>query len=457
MERIHNCKFKHCTLLFLLLALICITGCSSAKKKEPVTVSIWHVYGGQAESPLNDMIDEFNNTVGLEENIRVQVASVTNTNTIHENVLSSAFNDPGADDLPDMFVSYPKTVLAMPDSSVLVDYKDYFTENELSEFIPEFIDEGTIDGRLMILPIAKSTEIMFINKTAFDRFAESTGAELSDLQTWEGLYDTAEKYVDWTDSLTPDVPNDGKTFFVHDYHFNYFQVGAQSLGEQFFDGNRLAFGPSFKTVWMPYAEAALKGGVWLQSGYATEPLRTGDAIVSVASSASVLYYSDTVTYENNTSEKVDIVSMPCPIFENGEKLVMQRGAGICTVKSTPEKEKACMTFLKWLTNAERNAEFVTKLGYMPVKQESFDKYLPEAVKELDDPMYASLYQAFLKTRSTYTFYTAPQIDSYLALETRFEELARKKLAQGHKMWLEDTSQPLNEMAENLLYSFEEEY
>ena len=93
----------------------------------------------------------------------------------------------------------------------------------------------------------------------------------------------------------------------------------ESLGESFFtkDGTGLAFGPAFEQVWEPYASAAVQGGIWLRGGYATEPLRTGDAIVSVASSASVLYYSDTVTYADNTTEKVNIISMPCPVFENG--------------------------------------------------------------------------------------------------------------------------------------------
>lgn len=49
-------------------------------------------------------------------------------------------------------------------------------------------------------------------------------------------------------------------------------------------------------------------------------------------------------------------------------------------------------------------EFVTSLGYMPVKQEAFDACLPEAIKELSDPMYVSLYQAFLDTQENYTFY-----------------------------------------------------
>ena len=120
----------------------------------------------------------------------------------------------------------------------------------------------------------------------------------------------------------------------------------------------------------------------------------------------------------------------------GETMVMQRGAGICTVKSTPEKEKACITFLKWLTEAQKNVEFVTSLGYMPVKQEAFDVYLPEAIEKLSDPMYVSLYQAFLKTQENYTFYTAPKLDSYLDLETKFEELIRQTLSVKRLEWQE---------------------
>ena len=130
-------------LFLVMIAVIVFTGCGQKKKEDPVTVTLWHVYGGQTESPLNDLIDEFNETIGKEENIRVQVGSVTNTNTIHENVLASAFGDPGASKLPDMFVSYPKTVLAMPDDTELVDYYDYFTEEELKLIRRKMIESKT--------------------------------------------------------------------------------------------------------------------------------------------------------------------------------------------------------------------------------------------------------------------------------------------------------------------------
>lgn len=444
-------------IIFLIAVLLFCTGCSNTVTKEevPTTITVWHVYGGQTDSPLNDLIDQFNQTVGKQKQINVQVTSVSNTNTIHELVLAAANEEPGAPELPDLFISYPKTVLALPDDSILVDYKDYFSEEELSDFIPAFIEEGTIGDHLVIFPVAKSTEITFINQTIFDRFSQETGISMEDLDTWEGLYKAAETYAEWSDAQTPDIPGDAKAMFVHDYYFNYFQVGVESLGEDFFQGDKLAFGPVFQTVWEPLAQAAFKGGVWLKGGYATESIRTGESIVSVASSASILYYSDVVTYSDNTSEDITIVSRPCPVFENGEKLVMQRGAGFCTVRSTPEREQAAVTFLKWLTEPEHNVEFVTRTGYMPVTRSAFENELPKAIEELESAKYVSLYQAYLDTQKNYEFYVPPQLQSYLSLETTLEDNVRAQFALGRQDYLNGGEAKLAQTSTERLKTFQE--
>ena len=443
-------------LLLAVMALLCCAGCSASQKEEmPTTITVWHVYGGQADSPLNDLIEQFNQTVGKEQKINVQVTSVSNTNTIHELVLSAANEEPGTSELPDLFISYPKTVMALPDDSILVDYRDYFTEDELLAFLPAFLEEGTVHDRLVVLPVAKSTEIMFINKTIFDRFSQATGVTIEDLDTWEGLFQAAETYAAWTDAQTPDVPGDAKSMFVHDYYFNYFQVGAESMGEDFFRGDELAFGPAFKRAWEPLARAALQGGVWLKGGYATESIRTGDSIVSVASSASILYYSDVVTYPDNTSEDITIISRPCPVFEDGEKLVMQRGAGFCTVRSTPEREQAAVTFLKWLTEPEHNVEFVTRTGYMPVTKTAFEQELPKAIEGLESAKYASLYQAYLDTQANYEFYVPPQLETYLSLETTLEDQVRAQLALGRQEYLEAGETGLDQISLERFQAFRE--
>ena len=105
----------------VVLALLWVTGCAQREDAEPLTVTLWHVYGGEVDSPLNDLIKRFNSTVGAEQNIRVKVELVSNSGSIHKSVLAAANGDPGAPSLPDMFVSYPKTVLALPDEEILVE------------------------------------------------------------------------------------------------------------------------------------------------------------------------------------------------------------------------------------------------------------------------------------------------------------------------------------------------
>jgi len=137
-------------------------------------------------------------------------------------------------------------------------------------------------------------------------------------------------------------------------------------------------------------------------------------------------------------------------------LLWQRGGGMCTTKSTPEREKACITFLKWLTSPERNVEFVTILGYMPVTQEAFDAYLPAAVEQLSNPMYVSLYETYLKMQESYTFYYAPQMENYLDLETRFENLSRLKLMAGRAQYQEGSG-TAEELVWDTLDSFKLDY
>lgn len=451
---------KKIAIAFFLICAMIVTGCSksSTKHEQPVTISIWHVYGAQTDSPLNDFIQTFNETVGKEQGIQVEVSMVSNNKNIHKDILASANHDPGASPLPDIFVAYPQTVLAMPDENILVDYRDYFTEEELSAFIPAFLQSGEVNGRLVCLPVAKSTELLYVNQTAFDRFSAATGIPLSQLTTWEGLFSAASAYAAWTDDQTPDVPNDGKALLVHDFHFNYFQVGVQSLGTSFFEGESIAFGPAFERVWTPYAKACLSGGVWLRDGYATDPLRTEDAIVSVASSASVLYFSNEVIHPNNIPEQIQLTVLPCPVFEDGEKMVMQRGAGMCTVKSTPEREKAAITFLKWLTEAECNTRFAVSAGYMPVTQEAFDKYLPQEIANLKEPKYQELYKAFQETQQNYHFYSAPQLEHYLETENAFEDQIRRCLRNEREKYFasqDQTEQELSNIAEQSYLLFQD--
>ena len=120
---------------------------------------------------------------------------------------------------------------------------------------------------------------------------------------------------------------------------------------------------------------------------------------------------------------------------------------MCTVKSTPEREKAAITFLKWLTEAECNTRFAVSAGYMPVTQEAFDRYLPREIENLTEQKFRELYKAFQQTQRDYQFYSAPQLESYLETENAFEDQIRRCLRSQREKYLAFPDQADEHLAE----------
>ena len=154
------------TIAFLLLAaflLLPLSGCVSIGGRKtlldpanPVTLTIWHVYGEQADAPMNLLIDEFNDTVGKEKGIQVRVTNVTGTSKILAQLLEAQADKPGAPEVPDLFSCHTQNAPALG-SENLLDFSEWFTKKELEEYVPEFLDSGMLDGKLTVFPVSKST------------------------------------------------------------------------------------------------------------------------------------------------------------------------------------------------------------------------------------------------------------------------------------------------------------
>ena len=59
------------TVVLLLSAVL--TGCSDSSPldpKNPVTLTMWHNYGGDMQATMDYLIDQFNSTVGKEKGIK---------------------------------------------------------------------------------------------------------------------------------------------------------------------------------------------------------------------------------------------------------------------------------------------------------------------------------------------------------------------------------------------------
>ena len=99
-------------LLAALLLLGCLSGCgakTTLDPDDPVTLTMWHVYGEQADSPMNRLIAEFNATVGQEKGILVTVTNVTSTSKISAQLEAALTGDPDTPEMPDLFSTHTNT------------------------------------------------------------------------------------------------------------------------------------------------------------------------------------------------------------------------------------------------------------------------------------------------------------------------------------------------------------
>lgn len=359
-------------LLMGLIFLSLLSGCSGKAEldpENPVTLTMWHVYGEQADSPMNKLVEEFNRTTGKEKGIIINVALMSSTAQIGEKLLTAQKKEAGAMEMPDLFFCHNNNVAELGADNLL-DWKEVFTEKELESYVPEFLEDGMVDGKLSVFPVSKSTHLLFVAGTPFERFSNATGVTYDSLSNWDGFLDAAEKYYEFSG---------GKPFCALDFPIRAVELNAMEQGENDFyteDGWYDFENSVFKDSWLKFAESIAKGHIVVSDLYSNTQIMTGEVVAGLGSTASILYYNDTVTYPDNTSEPINLQILPPPTSKGKDLLVTQAGVGLCAYKTTEQKAEAglaktgkdhgCMPHRKW------RLEFSTNLfpNYDELKSEA---------------------------------------------------------------------------------------
>lgn len=368
-------------LISISLALILAAGISACSTnsvkldpKNPVKINVWTYYNGAQQETFDKLVSEFNQGEGLTKGIVVEHTSQGGIYELADELFAAVKGNSGAQEVPELAMTYPETALAVQSIDMLATLDSYFTKEELSAYIPEFIEEGRLakDGPIYIMPVAKSTEILAVNKTDWDDFAAKTQTSEEELSTIEGITAVAEKYFNWTDELTSDIKDDGKAFFGRDALDNYFIVGSAQLGKEIFpvDGNKddvQVDKETTRVLWDNYYLPYVKGYFIAEGKFSSDDMKTGKIIAYVGSSSSTGYFPDKVTLSDDSSYPIEAMMLPAPVFKDAKKQYsVQQGAGFCMLKSSPEKQFACGEFLKWFTAEEQNLNFALGSSYMPV-------------------------------------------------------------------------------------------
>lgn len=412
-------KRKYLCFGIVIAMLFTITGCQSSNKSEldashPTHITVWHYYNGAQLDSFNRLVDKFNNTVGKEKGVVVEASSQGTVNNLENHILDSIHGKVGAEKMPNIFAAYADTAYKVDQMGYVQNLNAYFTKEERKQYIDSYIDEGVFKGQLKIFPVAKSTEVIMLNKTDWDKFSQACHVSTSTLSTYEGLVKTAKQYYDWTDSLTTEA-NDGKALFGRDAMANYFIVGLKQHGIDVFSVDKkgkvkLNFDKKVvRKLWDNYYVPYIKGYFTSSGRFRSDDIKTGNVLCYIGSSSSATYFPKTVYDDNESSHDITSTVLPAPTFKGQNKVAVQQGAGMVVTKAKKKKIEACKEFLKWFTQDKQNIDFSISSGYLPVTKSG--NQIKKVRKYTSKKNAGDVVEVAVKTVNTSKMYTSKAFEN----------------------------------------------
>ena len=340
-----------------------------------VTIKFYHTMGANLSTVLENYIVEFNK---LYPNITIQHEQVGNYDDVRDQIVQEI----SIDGQPNIAYCYPDhvalynlaeaviTLDSLIDSDIEVKRADGTTEvlgltdEQKADFIEGYYNEGKQfgDGLMYTLPLSKSTEVLYYNKTFFD----ANGIKVP--TTWDEL----EKVCEQIKKIDPtSIP------LGYDSESNWFINMCEQLGTPYTsakDGEHYLFDDAKNH------EFVKRFNGWYQKGYVTtqelygaytsglfvnQDPTSAKSYMSIGSSAGATHQRPAMV---DGAYPFEVGIAPIPQADASNPKVISQGPSLCIFgKENDQEVIASWLFVKYLTTTvEFQAEFGMASGYVPV-------------------------------------------------------------------------------------------
>ena len=334
---------------------------------EKITIVFYHTMGESLRSVLDKYIVEFNK---LYPNITIEHKQVGGYDDVRDQIKTeitvgqqpniaycyadhvAEYNVAQAVATLDDFIASMETITRADGTLEQIG----LTQAQIDDFIDGFLAEGKVygDDKMYTMPMSKSTEVLYYNKTFFETHGISVPT------TWEEM----EQVCEILKAIDPNCIPLG-----YDSEANWFITMCEQMNSPYTSatGNHYLFDNETNRNFVAMFQE------WYQKGYVTtqelyggytsdlftrDPSEVDNCYLCIASSAGANYH--------RSSFEVGIATVP-QVDSNAPKVISQ-GPSLCIFKDSNEAEVlASWLFVKFLTTSiDFQAEFSMASGYMPV-------------------------------------------------------------------------------------------
>ena len=395
-----------------------------------VTLRFYHTMGSNLTAVLDQYIAEFNK---LYPNITIEYLSAGGYDDVRDQISTeiTVGNQPNiAYCYPDHVALYnlAKAVTTLDDliaSQETVTRADGTTEilgltqEQKDDFIQGYYNEGKQfgDGLMYSMPMSKSTEVLYYNKTFFDEHG------LTVPTTWDELKELCAKIKEIDPKSIPLGYDSENNWFINMCEQYQSPYTSASGDHYLFDNEQnRAFVKEFNE--------------WYQKGYLTTQTLYGaytsglftsttdvKSYISIGSSAGAVHQRPAANADGSYPFEVGIASIPQVDAENPK--VISQGPSLCIFqKSNPQEVIASWLFVKYLTTTvDFQAAFGMASGYVPVlKSVSADPAYAEFIANADGGTYVSALSAKVCLEQENAYYTSPAFNGSSTARTQVGSL-----------------------------------
>ena len=400
-----------------------------------VTIKFYNTMGANLRAVLDAYIVEFNK---LYPNITIEVTQVGNYDDVREQISTeiSVGNQPNiAYCYPDHVAMYniAKAVQTLDkyiDSTVEVTRADGTTEilgltaEQKADFIEGYYNEGKQfgDGLMYTLPMSKSTEVLYYNKTFFEE------NNLTVPTTWAEMEEVCAK-IKQIDPMS--IP------LGYDSEANWFITMTEQYGSPYTsaEGDHYLFDNEQNHAFVKMFNE------WYQKGYLTTQNLYGaytsglftsttevKSYMSIGSSAGATYQRPAAV-DGAYPFEVGIATIPQVDASNPK--VISQGPSLCIFAKANEQEViASWLFAKFLTTTvEFQAEFGMASGYVPVLKSVGDHPVyAEFINKADGGDNIAALSAKVCLEQENAYYTSPAFNGSSEARDQVGSLMSKCLA-----------------------------
>ena len=446
------------TLLALIMLISCMTSLMTASAEDvvaydgsEVTITFYHTMGSNLTAVLDAYIPEFN---AMYPNIHIEYTSVGGYDDVRDQIATEI--TVGAQ--PNIAYCYQdhvalynlaravQTLDEYIDSTATVTHADGTTEvmgltaEQKADFIPGYYAEGAAfgDGKMYTLPMSKSTEVLYYNKTFFE------ANNIAVPTTWDEM-EVAAQQILAVDPMS--IP------LGYDSEANWFITMCEQQQSAYTSATAPHFlfnneeNRAFIKRFREWYDAGYITTQTLLGGYTSSLFTSTDGLesyMSIGSSAGATYQRPAKSADGTYPFEVGITTIPQLDADN--KKVISQGPSLCIFKkANPQEVAASWLFVKFLTtNVEFQAEFSMASGYVPVlKSVAEHPVYAEFLASADGGDYIAALSAKVCLEQQDAYYTSPAFNG--------SSTARDEVGSLLTKCLVDSASDLDEM---ILKNFE---